>query len=94
LDVMMKHFIKNMSKEDKQTMLKEFMASMSKEEKVEMIKLMMPIMTKDMKLQIMADIMGDFSEVDLTKMMMEMPPEMREKCSAMMTGCLRILKEM
>jgi Mg/Co/Ni transporter MgtE len=75
-------------------MMKEFMAGMSEEEKTEMMRLMMPIMMKDMKPQMMAEIMGDFSESDCKKMMMEMPPETREKCKNMMTNCLNTLKEM
>jgi hypothetical protein len=90
---MMKHFIRNMSKEDKQSMMKEFMAGMSEEEKMEMMRLMMPIMMKDMKPQMMAEIMGDFNETDCKKMIMTMPPETREKCKNMMTNCLKTLKE-
>ena len=35
MEAMMKNFMKNMSKEDKQAMMKEFMASMSEEEKAD-----------------------------------------------------------
>jgi hypothetical protein len=74
-------------------MMEEFMASMSEEERTEMMRLMMPIMMKDMKPNMMAKLMGDFSESDCKKMMMEMPPEIREKCRKMMISCLKTLKE-
>jgi len=90
----MKHFIKNMSREDKQKMMKEFMDSMSEQEKTEMMQLMMPLMMKDMKPTMMADIMKDFNENDCKKMMTEMPPETREKCKQMMTNCLKTAQEM
>lgn len=74
-------------------MLREFMANMSEEDKIEMMRLIMPIM-KDIKPQMMAEIVIDFSESDCKKMMKEMPLELREKCSKMMTDCLNTLKEM
>jgi len=89
----MKHFIKNMSKEEKQKMMQEFMDSMSEEEKMDMMKIMMPIMMKSMKTNVMAEIIGDFNEDYCKKMMVEMPSEMREKCEDMMTRCLKTMKE-
>jgi hypothetical protein len=50
-------------------------------------------MMKDMKPNMIAEIMGNFSESDCKRMMMEIPPEMREKCMKMMTSCLETLKE-
>jgi len=90
LEAMMKQFIKNMSKEDKQKMMQEFMNSMTEEERTEMIQLMMPIMMKNMKPNMMmANMMKNFDENECKKMMTEMTPEMREKCKKMMTACLK-----
>jgi len=86
LEELMRHFIKNMSKEQKQKMIQEFMTSLSEEEKTEMMKIMMPIMMKNMA--------QNFSTVDCQKMMKEMSVETREKCKQMMTNCLNTLKEM
>jgi hypothetical protein len=85
LEAMIRQFMKNMSKEDKQKMMQEFMNSMTEEEKTEMIQLMMPIMMKSMK----PGAMMNFDENDCKKMMAEMPPETREKCQKMMTNCLK-----
>lgn len=94
MESMMKHFIKSMSKEDKQKMMQEFMNSMTEEERAEMIQLMMPIMMKDMKPgTMMAAMIKDFGENDCKKMMMQMPSEMREKCKKMMTACLKACEE-
>jgi len=91
---MMKHFIRSMSKEEKQRMMQEFMNSMTEEEKAEMMQIMMPIMMKDMKPGLMmAAMMKDFDENDCKKMMKQMPPEMREKCQKMMTACLKACEE-
>ena len=90
----MKHFIKNMSKEDKQKMMQAYMESLSEEEKAEMIQLMMPIMMKDMKpATIIVGMMKNFNEDDCRKMMTEMPSEMRQKCKKMMTTCLQALEQ-
>jgi hypothetical protein len=78
---MMKHFIKSMSKEEKQKMMQEFMNSMTEEERAEMIQLMMPIMMKD------------FDENDCKKMMMQMPSEMKGKCKKMLVACLKACEE-
>jgi uncharacterized protein (DUF111 family) len=91
---MMKHFIKSMSKEEKQKMMQEFMNSMTQEEKAEMIEMMMPIMMKDTKPgTMMAAVMKNFDENDCKKMMMQMPSETREKCKKMMTTCLKACGE-
>jgi hypothetical protein len=58
-----------------------------------MIILMLPIIMKDMKPIMMVEIMGNFSESDCKRILMEIPPEMREKCMKMMTNCLETLKE-
>jgi len=79
---LMRHFIKNMSKEEKLKMAREFMNSLSDEEKAEMIQLMLPMMMSK-----------DFSENDCRKMMMEMPSEMLQQCKKMMTQCLKICEE-
>jgi hypothetical protein len=90
LEAMMKQFIKNMSKEDKQKMMQEFMNSMTEEERTEMIQLMMPIMMKNMKPSMtMSNMMKNFDENECKKMMMEMSPEMRENCKKMMAACLK-----
>jgi hypothetical protein len=90
LEAMMKQFMKNMSKEDKQKMMQEFMNSMTEEERTEMIQLMMPIMMKNMKPStMMANMMKNFDENECRKMMTEMEPEMREKCKKMMTACFK-----
>ena len=95
MESMMKHFIKNMSKEEKQKMMQAYMESLSEEEKAEMIQLMMPIMMKDMKPStMMTGMMNNFSEDDCKKVMTELPPETREKCKQMMTNCLKTLQEM
>jgi hypothetical protein len=94
LEAMIKHFIKNMSKEEKQKMMQEFMNGMSEEEKTEMIQLMMPIMMKDMEPStMMTGMMKNLSENDCRKMMMEMPSEMRQKCKRMMKTCLQACEE-
>jgi ATP-dependent DNA ligase len=63
LEAMMKQFMKNMSKEDKQKMMQEFMNSMTEEERTEMIQLMMSIMMKNMKPNMMmANAMKNFDE--------------------------------
>lgn len=94
MESMIKHFIKNMSKEEKQKMMQAFMESLSEEEKTEMIQLIMPIMMKDMKPStMMAGMMKSFNENDCRKMMMEMPPEMRQKCKKMMTQCLQACED-
>jgi hypothetical protein len=94
LEAMMKHFIKNMSKEEKQKMMQAYMESLSEEEKAETIQLMMPMVMKDMKLNtIMPVMMKNFNEDDCRKMMTEMPPETRQKCKKMMTTCLQALEE-
>jgi hypothetical protein len=91
---MMKHFIKNMSKEEKLKMMQAYMESLSEEEKAETIQLMMPIMMKGMKPgTMMAGMMKNFNENDCKKMMTEMPPEMRQKCKKMMTLCLQAIEE-
>jgi fructose-1,6-bisphosphatase len=77
LESMIKHFIKNMSKEDKQKMMQAYMESLSEEEKAETIQL----------------IMNSFNEDDCKKMMTEAPSEMREKCKKMLTTCLQALEE-
>ena len=88
---MIKSFMKNMSKEDKQKLMQEFMNSMTEEEKTEMIQLMMPIMMKNMKpVAMMTVMMGNFDENDCKRMMAEMQPEMKEKCKKMMTNCLKV----
>jgi hypothetical protein len=70
LEDMMKNFMKNMSKEDKQKMMQEFMNSMTDEERTEMMQLMMPIMMKNMKpSMIMPSMMKDFDENECKKMM-------------------------
>jgi hypothetical protein len=85
----MKQFMKNMSKEDKQKMMQEFMNSMTEEERAEMFQLMMPIMMKNMKpSMMMANMMENFDGDECKKMMMQMTPEMREKCKKMMAACL------
>jgi len=94
LEGMMKHFIKNMSKEEKLKMMQAYMDSLSEEEKAEMIQLMMPMVMKDMKPStIMTGMMKNFNEDDCKKMMTEMPPETRQKCKKMMTTCLQALEE-
>ena len=94
MEAMIKHFIKNMSKEDKQKMMQEFMNSMNEEEKTEMIQLMMPIMMKNMKPNtIITTMMNNFNENDYKKTIIEMPPEMRQKCKKIMTTCLQTCKE-
>jgi hypothetical protein len=91
---MMKHFIKNMSKEEKLKMMQAYMESLSEEEKAETIQLMMPIIMKDMKPStMMAGMMKNFNENDCKKMMTEMPSEMRQKCKKMMTTCLQACEE-
>jgi alpha-galactosidase/6-phospho-beta-glucosidase family protein len=90
LEALMKSFIKSMSKEDKQKMMQQFMNSMTEEERTEMMQLMMPILMKNMKpSMMMPDMMKNFDEDECKKMMMEMEPEMREKCRKMMTACLK-----
>jgi len=87
---MIRQFMKNMSKEDKQKMMQEFMNSMTEEEKAEMIQLMMPIMMKTMKPSaMMAILMKNFDENDCKKIMTEMPLDTREKCKKVMTTCLK-----
>jgi thioredoxin-like negative regulator of GroEL len=91
---MMKHFIKNMSKEEKQKLMQAYMESLSEEEKAEMIQLMMPIMMKDMKpATIMPVMIKNFNEGDCKKMITEMPPETRQKCKKMMIQCLQALEQ-
>jgi len=90
LEAMMKQFMKNMSKEDKQKMMQEFMNSMTDEERAEMMQLMMPIMMKNMNpSMMMPSMMKNFDENECKKMMMEMEPEMREKCKKIMAACLK-----
>lgn len=90
LEAMMKQFMKNMSKEDRQRMMQEFMNSMTEEERTEMVQLMMPIMMKNMKPNMMmANMMKNFDENECKEMMTEMAPEMREKCRKMMAACLK-----
>ena len=90
MEAMMKNFMKNMSKEDKQKMMQEFMNSMTEEERTEMMQLMMPIMMKSMKPNMMmANMMKDFDGNECKKMMMEMEPKTRERCKKMMAACLK-----
>jgi hypothetical protein len=94
LESMIKHFIKSMSKEEKQKMMQAYMESLSEEEKAEMIQLMMPVMMKDMKPSaMMAGIMKNFNEDDCRKMMTEMSSEMRQRCKKMITLCLQACEE-
>ncbi len=93
MEGMMRNFIKNMSKEDKQKMMQEFMNSMSEEEKSEMMKMMMPLMMKNMKPTMMANMMKDCDANDCKEMMAKMPLEMRRKCRKMMTDCLKASEE-
>jgi ATP-dependent DNA ligase len=70
LDIMMRQFMKNMSKDDKQKMMQEFMNSMTNEERTEMIQLIMPIMMQNMKPgMMMANMMENFDENECNKMM-------------------------
>jgi ABC-type methionine transport system ATPase subunit len=76
MEAMMKNFMKNMSKEDKQKMMQEFMNSMTDEERTEMMQLMMPIMMKNMKPStMMTNMMKNFDDNECRKMMAEMAPE-------------------
>lgn len=97
LEAIMKHFIKSMSKEEKQKMMREFMDNMADEEKTEMMKLMMPIMVENMKPAIMANMMSTMMEhfnlEDCEKMMTEMPKETKEKFKTMMTNCLTAIEK-
>jgi len=53
LEGMIKAFIKNVSKEEKQDIMREFLNSMDDNEKTEMIQLLMPIIMKEIKPEIM-----------------------------------------
>jgi hypothetical protein len=56
-----------------------------------MMQLMMPIMMKNMKpSMMMPKMMKNFDENECKKMMMEMEPEMREKCRKMMAASARL----
>lgn len=85
LEGMMKQFIKNMSREEKQKMMQQFMGSLTEEERTDMMKDMMPIMMKSMKPEMMADMMS--------QMMQNMPSEMRTKCETMMTECVKTMRQ-
>jgi hypothetical protein len=55
-----------------------------------MMQLMMPIMMKNMKPSMMMPKMMKNFENECKKMMMEMEPEMREKCRKMMAASARL----
>jgi ABC-type transporter MlaC component len=78
---MMKHFIKNMSREEKQRLMIQFMDSLSEEEKTDMMKLMLPIMMKSMTPEMMTEITKNMS------------PETRQECQKTITNCLKTIKE-
>jgi hypothetical protein len=90
LEGLIKQFMKNMSREDKQSMMQDFMDSMTDEERTEMIQLMIPVMMRDVKSGVMiAKIVENIDENDCANMMTGMPPATREKCRRIMVACLK-----
>lgn len=82
MEGLIKHFIKNMSRDDKLKMAREFINSLSDEEKAEIVQLMLPMMMSKY-----------FSENEYRRMMQGMPSNMLQQCKKMMTQCLKICEE-